>query len=134
MRERVAALLPPGAYVAEVSQLEDQGANLSRAYRVNLTVLALVALFVGAFLVYSVVSLSVAQRTPALALLGVLGLTAGERRALVLAECGLLGLGGSALGLALGFRPAGGVVGMAASVGLLLVFSFSLLFLDWYND
>lgn len=29
-----------------------------------------------------------------------------------------------ALGLALGFRPAGGVVGMAASVGLLLVFSF----------
>ena len=36
--------------------------NLSRAYRVNLTVLALVALFTGAFLVYSVLSLSVARR------------------------------------------------------------------------
>jgi putative ABC transport system permease protein len=74
--------------------------TLSRAYRVNLTVLALVALFVGGFLVYSVVSLSVAQRTPALALLGVLGLTARERRTLVLAECAVLGVAGSALGLA----------------------------------
>jgi ABC-2 type transport system permease protein len=31
-----------------------------------------------------------------------------------------------ALGLAMGFRPAGGVVGVLAAVGLLLVFSFSL--------
>ena len=50
--------------------------NLSRAYRVNLTVLALVALFTGAFLVFSVLSLSVAKRQPQFALLGVLGLTA----------------------------------------------------------
>jgi putative ABC transport system permease protein len=56
-------------------EAEQRVSNLSRAYRVNLTVLALVALFVGAFLVFSVVSLSVAQRTPAFALLGVLGLT-----------------------------------------------------------
>ncbi|MEO7850752.1 MAG: ABC transporter permease, partial [Rubrivivax sp.] len=62
-------------------------------------VLALVALFVGAFLVFSVVSLSLAQRLPAFALLGVLGLTARERRALVLGECALLGAVGSALGL-----------------------------------
>jgi hypothetical protein len=61
-------------------EAEQRVSNLSRAYRVNLTVLALVALFVGAFLVFSVVSLSVAQRTPQLALLGVLGLTARERR------------------------------------------------------
>jgi putative ABC transport system permease protein len=65
-------------------------------------VLALVALFVGAFLVYSVVALSVAQRTPSFALLGVLGLTARERRTLVLAECALLGLVGSMAGLVLG--------------------------------
>ena len=35
--------------------------NVSRAYRVNLTVLALVALFTGAFLVFSVLALSVAS-------------------------------------------------------------------------
>ena len=87
---------------------EQRVSQLSRAYRVNLTVLALVALFVGAFLVYSVVALSVAQRLPGFALLGVLGMTAYERRRLVLLECAGLGLAGSALGLAAG-------TGMAAA-------------------
>lgn len=95
--------LPAGVDAAAPDEAEQRVSNLSRAYRVNLTVLALVALFVGAFLVFSVVSLSVAQRTPTFALLGVLGLTAGERRGLVLAECALLGAAGSVLGLALGF-------------------------------
>ena len=76
--------------------------NVSRAYRVNLTVLALVALFTGAFLVFSILSLSVAQRQPQFALLGVLGLGAAQRLRLVLAESALLGVAGSVLGLALG--------------------------------
>ena len=76
--------------------------NLSRAYRVNLTVLALVALFTGAFLVFSIQSLSVARRLPQFALLGVLGLTARERLNLVLAESTALGVAGSLAGLALG--------------------------------
>jgi putative ABC transport system permease protein len=75
---------------------------MSRAYRINLTVLALVALFTGAFLVFSILSLSVAQRLPQLALLGVLGLGARDRLRLVLAESAVLGTLGSALGLALG--------------------------------
>ena len=94
--------LPAGVQAVPLDDAEQRVSNLSRAYRVNLTVLALVALFVGAFLVFSVVSLSVAQRTPGLALLGVLGLTAGERRNMVLAECALVGAAGSVLGLALG--------------------------------
>lgn len=76
--------------------------QLSRAYRVNLTVLALVALFTGAFLVFSVLSLSVTQRLPAFALLGVLGLDARQRQYLVWAESVLLGAVGSLLGVALG--------------------------------
>ena len=76
--------------------------NVSRAYRVNLTVLALVALFTGAFLVFSILSLSVAQRQPQFALLGVLGLSAAQRLRLVLAESAVLGIIGSVLGLALG--------------------------------
>jgi putative ABC transport system permease protein len=94
-----ALALPPGVAPVAADDAEQRVSNLSRAYRVNLTVLALVALFVGAFLVFSVVSLSVAQRSAAFALLGVLGLTARERRALVLAECTLLGALGSTLGL-----------------------------------
>jgi len=99
----IARLALPGDVTAlPADDAEQRVSNLSRAYRVNLTVLALVALFVGAFLVFSVVSLSVAQRTPSFALLGVLGLTAQERRGLVLAECALLGASGSTIGLVLG--------------------------------
>ncbi|MDO8386874.1 MAG: FtsX-like permease family protein, partial [Polaromonas sp.] len=76
--------------------------NLSRAYRVNLTVLALVALFTGAVLVFSVLSLSVAKRAQQFALLGVLGLTGRERLRLVLWESALLGGVGSVAGIALG--------------------------------
>jgi putative ABC transport system permease protein len=94
--------LPQDVRAAAPDEAEQRVSQLSRAYRVNLTVLALVALFVGAFLVFSVVALSVAQRTPAFALLGVLGLGARARRWLVLGECALLGAVGSALGLALG--------------------------------
>ena len=100
--ETIARALPAGWRVAAADDAAQRVANVSRAYRVNLTVLALVALFVGAFLVYSVLALSVAQRTPGLALLGVLGLSAGERGRLVLAECALLGLAGSAVGVAAG--------------------------------
>lgn len=105
--------LPAGVRAVAADEAEQRLSNLSRAYRVNLTVLALVALFVGAFLVFSVVSLSVAQRTPGLALLGVLGLTARQRRWLVLTECALVGAAGSALGLLLG-------AGMAAAALRLL--------------
>src|ERR1019366_6867708 len=73
--------------------------NLSRAYRVNLTVLALVAMFSGAFLGFSILSLSLAKRQQQLPLLGVLGLPARGRLALVLAESALLGVIGSALGI-----------------------------------
>jgi putative ABC transport system permease protein len=94
--------LPPGVAATAPDDSTQRISNVSRAYRVNLTVLALVALFTGSFLVFSVLSLAVAKRTPQFALLGVLGLSAGERRRLVLAECALLGVVGSVIGLAAG--------------------------------
>ena len=94
--------LPPDVHAVAPDAAAGRLANVSRAYRVNLTVLALVALFTGAFLVFSVQSLAVARRTPQFALLGVLGMTGGERLRLVVAESALLGAAGSALGLALG--------------------------------
>ena len=94
--------LPAGVTATPPGASSERADNLSRAYRVNLTVLALVALFTGAFLVYSVLSLSVAKRAQQFALLGVLGATGSERLRLVLAESLLLGALGSVLGLALG--------------------------------
>ncbi|WP_332776788.1 ABC transporter permease [Polaromonas sp.] len=94
--------LPPNISATEPGDAAQRVSNLSRAYRVNLTVLALVALFTGAFLVFSVLSLSVAKRAQQFALLGVLGLTGRERLRLVLAESLTLGLLGSLAGIALG--------------------------------
>jgi putative ABC transport system permease protein len=93
---------PSDVTAAEPGDSAQRVGDLSRAYRVNLTVLALIALFTGAFLVYSVLALSVAKRAQQLALLGVLGLTALQRLRLVLAESLALGLVGSAAGIALG--------------------------------
>ena len=97
-----ALALPAGVRAAAPDEGTQRLANVSRAYRVNLSVLALVALFTGAFLVWSVLALSVAQRQPQVALLGVLGLGARERLGLVLVESARRGGLGSALGLALG--------------------------------
>ena len=93
---------PADAVLAEPGQALARMDNVSRAYRVNLTVLALVALFTGGFLVYSVLALSVTRRAQPLALLGVLGLDPRQRWALILLEAGSLGLLGSLLGIALG--------------------------------
>jgi putative ABC transport system permease protein len=93
---------PPDVTVTEPGDAASQVSNLSRAYRVNLTVLALIALFTGAFLVFSVLSLSVAKRAQQFALLGVLGLSGRDRLRLVLWESLALGLVGSAAGIALG--------------------------------
>jgi putative ABC transport system permease protein len=97
-----ALALPGDVAAAAPGDAAQRVSNLSRAYRVNLTVLALVALFTGAFLVFSVLSLSVARRAQQFALLGVLGLTARQRLRLVLLESALLGTLGSVAGIALG--------------------------------
>ena len=93
---------PTNVQIAEPGDAAERVSNLSRAYRVNLTVLALVALFTGAFLVFSVLALSVAKRAQQFALLGVLGLTPRGRLRLVLAESFVLGIVGSLAGIALG--------------------------------
>jgi putative ABC transport system permease protein len=85
---------------------ESRDSGMSRAYRVNLTVLALVALFTGAFLVFSTQALSVIRRRSQFALLRVLGV---ERRALlrqVLLEGASLGVIGALLGIVAGYALA----------------------------
>ncbi|MDR7296386.1 putative ABC transport system permease protein [Pelomonas aquatica] len=96
----------------------DEGERLSdltRAYRVNLGLLALMALFTGSFLVYAVLSLATAQRLPQWALVGVLGVSAGMRWRLILVEGLVIGAIGTALGLALGVGLAAGALKLLGS-------------------
>ncbi|TDI80566.1 MAG: FtsX-like permease family protein [Betaproteobacteria bacterium] len=89
--------------VIETADQEARVANMSRAYRVNLNMLALVALFTGAFLVFSTQVLSVVRRRHQFALLRVLGLTRRQLLGQILLEGAILGTIGSLLGLALGY-------------------------------
>ena len=94
--------LPPEAALVTPQSEMRRTESLSRAYRVNLQMLALVALLTGGFLVYSAQSLSVTRRRPQFALLRVLGLPARGMLGQVLVEGLVLGLVGAALGVALG--------------------------------
>src|SRR6266404_4310190 len=102
-RSRIAALLPPGVHVASVQALEQASSYPSRAYRVNLDVLAMVALFTGGFLVFSAQALQVARRRGEHALLRVLGLQRRGVLQLVLLEAAALGAIGGVAGLGLGY-------------------------------
>ena len=100
---RLQAELPPGLIVERPQSDLQRNASLSRSYRVNLNVLALVALFTGGFLVFSAQALSVVRRRAQLALLRVLGVTRGGLVRMLLAEGALIGAAGAAIGLAAGY-------------------------------
>ena len=109
-RVRLAAELPPGVFVERPAAGLKRAASISRSYRVNLNVLALVALFTGGLLVFSTQALAVVRRRPHLALLRVLGMKRGQLVRTLLGEALLLGAIGAALGLVLGFVLAGAII------------------------
>ncbi len=102
--------LPAGISVAGPDAGAARLATLSRAYRVNLNVLALVALFTGSFLVFSLQVQATLARRPQLAYLRAAGITAGGLQWLLLAEAATIGVVGSALGLLLGIGITRGVL------------------------
>lgn len=100
-------LLPPGLSLREPEAAASEVGRLSRAYRVNLTMLAAIALLTGGFLVFSTQLLSVARRRREFALLRALGLERGELMRGLLGEGAAVGLGGGLGGVVLGHLLAG---------------------------
>jgi putative ABC transport system permease protein len=108
--ERIRPLLPAGVFVDRPEATVRASATLTRAYRVNLDVLALVALFTGGLLVFSTQALSVVRRRSQLALLRVLGVTRRGLVLLLMTEGAVVGAVGAALGVAAGYALAAGVL------------------------
>jgi putative ABC transport system permease protein len=102
LRRELGRTLPPGVLAIAPQVERDRAVTVTRAYRVNLNMLALVALFTGAFLVFSTQSLSVLRRRQSLALLRALGVTMSQLRRALLGEGLALGLVGSIMGIVLG--------------------------------
>lgn len=105
-RETISSLLPAGVQVDRPDSTIAATGRMTRAYRINLNVLALVALFTGSLLVFSTQALGVVRRRAQLALLRVLGFTRRRLVGQMLLEGLLVGTAGAAAGIVLGYALA----------------------------
>ncbi len=85
-------MLPDGLRLGVPSAVKESGQGLIRAYQLNLSILSFASLFVGMFLVYSLVALNAASRRRELAILGAVGASPYLLFMVFLAEGALLGV------------------------------------------
>lgn len=87
-------MLPQGTQLVKPSRTRKSGQKLIRAYQLNLSILSFASLFVGMFLVYSLVALNAASRRKELAILRSIGGSSQMLFLVFLAEGALFGIAG----------------------------------------
>jgi putative ABC transport system permease protein len=107
---RLAEARLPGAMLVETAEQNSALAEMTRAFRVNLTALSLLALVVGMFLIYATLSFLVVQRRPLIGIERALGVAPRQLFTVTIAEALLLGAAGTAAGLLLGKWLGSGLV------------------------
>ncbi len=103
--ERLAELrasLPPGLQIVSPRGRTQRVDDMLRSFRLNLTALSFLAVFVGMFLIYNTMLFTVIHRRKQLGILRCLGVTPKQIMVTALLEALTLGLIGALLGLALG--------------------------------
>ncbi len=93
------ALLPAGVVMRSPSALSESGQAMIRAYQLSLTFLSFISLFVGMFLVYSLVALNAAARRRELAVMRATGASGRLLFFLFVGEGAFIGLCGWLLAL-----------------------------------
>ncbi|QKT05051.1 ABC transporter permease [Ectothiorhodospiraceae bacterium 2226] len=109
---QIAAALPPALRIEPVGARIGAMEQMTRAFRLNLTALSLLALVVGMFLIYNTMTFSVLQRRGLIGRLRVLGVTRGRIQAVVLGEALVVGVLGTALGVLAGIALAEQLLGL----------------------
>jgi putative ABC transport system permease protein len=127
---RISALLPPGAQLLPAPLHGRDMLAMTRAFRVNLTALSLLALLCGAFLIYNTMTFSVVQRRPLLGTLRALGVTRGQVMALVMGEAAAVAAVGTGAGLLAGVLLGRGLLRLVAQTINDLYFAVSVRGLD----
>lgn len=110
IRER----LPENARLVEAEARAGAVAEMTEAFRLNLSALSMLALVVGLFLIYNTITFSVVQRRPLFGTLRCLGVTRREIFTLVLTEAFLVGLFGALLGIGMGILLGRSTVAMVS--------------------
>ena len=100
--DRIRTLLPAGVTLEPPAELKESGRLMVRSYQLNLSVLSFVSLFVGMFLVYSLISLHATSRRHELAILRSLGASSRLIFLLFLSEGAFFGCVGWLLAIPLG--------------------------------
>jgi len=103
---RMAETLGPGIRILTPEQRHQDAVGLLAAFRLNLTALSLISVFVGLFLVLASVQASLVRRRREFGVLRSLGTTRRQVLGLVLAEAAGLGFLGVGLGIPLGYLVA----------------------------
>lgn len=101
--DRLREVLPAVWVVSSGNRQQQDGAEMTAAFRLNLTVLSLIALLVGLYLIAQALDATVSRRRREIATLRSLGLSAGRIRQLWLSEALLYGAAAAAAGLLLGW-------------------------------
>lgn len=120
--------------VATPAQRGQQAEGLLSAFRLNLTALSLISLFVGLFLVYSSTQASLIRRREEFGLLRSVGATRLQVFGVIVAEVSMLGALGVALGMPMGYYVAQANVEMVSATlsNLYLLEEISTLELPWW--
>jgi putative ABC transport system permease protein len=101
-------------HVDRPSKRAAQIGKMAKSFQVGLQMQGMIAMFVGIFLIYNAVSVSIAQRKREIGILRSVGVTRRRVAGVFLAEALLIGLVGGALGIPLGGIIARAVVGQFA--------------------
>ncbi len=99
---RVAGMLEGGLRLQKAGARQSHALQMTRAFELNLTMLSLLGLVVGGFLVFNTMTFSVIRRRVWIGVVRALGVTRGEIFASIIAESLALGLAGALLGIGLG--------------------------------
>jgi len=97
------SVIYPASQGKRVTQMLD-------TYQMGLNMMSVVALFVGAFLIYNAFSMTVVERTREIGMLRTVGMTRRQVMGQILTEAGALGIIGSLLGVALGILLSRGLI------------------------
>jgi putative ABC transport system permease protein len=123
---RLRAELPEALRLRAAEARAADRAGMTEAFRLNLMILSLIAMLVGAYLILQALDAAVVRRRNEIATLKSLGVSARSILFCLLFEAGLIGLIGSALGIGVGLILASGAVHILADTVNALYFATSV--------